>query len=150
MASKIGLGIHRGQDWGFIASRVALPHEDQCRRLYFRSSNLRGVRALEFGSVLAEKDQDEAEANLLHARFASSLSRKGAFTFVTRADIDTKFNSYCARDEIDDTKYPLIVVGGKGSGKSAAISNWADHRASAALCESATTRVHIFTPRRRI
>ena len=75
------------------------------------SSNLRGVRALEFGSVLAEKDQDEAEANLLHARFASSLSRKGAFTFVTRADIDTKFNSYCARDEIDDTKYPLVVVG---------------------------------------
>ena len=108
------------------------------------SSNLRGVRALEFGSVLAEKDQDEAEANLLHARFASSLSRKGAFTFVTRADIDTKFNSYCARDEIDDTKYPLVVVGGKGSGKSAAISNWADHRASAALLQNQQLREFIF------
>ena len=108
------------------------------------SSDLRGVRALEFGSVLSETDQDETEANLLHARFASGLSRKGAFTFVTRQKIDKTFNEYCARDEMDDTKYPLVAVGGKGSGKSAAISNWADHRASAALLQNQQLREFIF------
>ena len=108
------------------------------------SSDLRGVKALEFGSVLSEADQDEAEANLLHARFASSLSRKGAFTFVPRPKIDRKFDEYCARDEMDDTKYPLVAVGGKGSGKSAAISNWADHRASAALLQNQQLREFIF------
>ena len=41
---------------------------------------------------------------------------------------------------MDDTKYPLVAVGGKGSGKSAAISNWADHRASAAYYKPTIAR----------
>ena len=67
--------------------------------------------------MLDEKDLDEREANQLHARYSASLSIKGPFTHVRRNVIDRTFSTYCERSEMDETKLPLVVVGGQGSGK---------------------------------
>jgi hypothetical protein len=108
------------------------------------SATLRGAKALEFGAVLDEKDLDEREANQLHARYSASLSKKGPFTHVRRNVIDRTFSTYCERSEMDETKLPLVVVGGQGSGKSAALSTWADRRASAALMQNQQLREFVF------
>lgn len=109
------------------------------------SSYVHGARALELGAVGAEEtDSDEREADMLHARYASLLTKKGPFTFIRRNAIDRTLSQYCVREAMEETRLPLVVIGGGGIGKSAALANWAERRASTALMQNQQLREFVF------